>query len=189
MKQVTLKFFIIPNSAWVHDGVSGNGSVSANFDYYNMKQFVNQCDDASRHGIKCDDLNVSDMWAQVWVVDEEGGVDNCGSHGYREGTPLFAVAKRAPFGLPVKFIENFKKDGDTFNTVCEYGRDGERLDEPVEITWVAAQGEFRYRRFGSIADALSRVVETCKAYRDYELTHYFEKLRELISKKQSGGGK
>lgn len=183
MKQVTLKFFIIPNSAWVHDGVSGNCSISANFDYYNMKQFVDQCNAASRHGINCDDLNVSDMWAQVWIVDEEGGVDNCGSHGYGEDSPLFTVAKRAPFGLPVRFIEKFTKDGDTVKTLCKYGRDGDLLDELVEITWVAAQGEFRYRRFGSIADTLSRVVEACKTYRNHELASNFEKLRSEIAKK------
>lgn len=182
MKQVTLKFFIIPNSAWVHDGVSGNSSVSANFDYYTMKQFVNECDAASKHGIDCDKLNVSDMWAQVWIVGPYE--DNCGDHGYREDNPLFAIAEKAPFAFPVKFIENFKKDGDVIKTVCEYGRDGNHLDEPIEITWVAAQNEFRYKMGSGIADALARVTEACKVHRKDDLATIFEKLRKSIAEER-----
>lgn len=182
MKQVTLKFFIVPNSAWVYDGVSGKCSEFANFDYYSMKQFVDHCNAASKHGICCNDLNVSDMWAQVWVVSEEE--DNCFSRGYGKNNPLSAATEGAPFALPVKFIENFKEDGDTFKTRCRYDRDGNSLVEPIEITWVAAQNEFRFKMGSGIAEALARVTEACKVHRKDDLATIFEKLRKTIAEER-----
>ena len=169
MKTMTVELFVVPNPAWSYNGTC-NGPCGFRADEYNISLYSDNVRNAWKVGIgkycnssPIDGTDLSDMWIQVWGVSEFS--EDCGSHGWGIDSPMGEAGHaRMPHALPAKFLHLFQKDGDTVKTLVEYDGRGHSLDEPIEITWVAAQGKYRYSGWGDISEAVRAVESKCKSY-------------------------
>lgn len=169
MKTMTVELFVVPNAAWSFNGVM-NGHCNFHADGYHVSLFADNVRNASKVGIgfarkgsPIHDINMGDMWIQVWGVSEFS--DDCGSHGWGIHSPMGEAGHRKmPNFLPAKFCELFQRDGDEVKTLVEYDARGHLLDEPIEIVWKAAQRKYRYRGWGEFPEAVRDVEDKCRAY-------------------------
>lgn len=169
MKTMTVELFVVPNAAWCFNGAA-NGPCGFRADDYHVGLYSENVAAARKVGIgrycdrsPIDGTNLGDLWIQVWGVSEYS--ENCGSHGWGIHSPMGEAGhRRMPEYLPAKFCELFKKDGDEVVTLVQYDGRGHKLDEDIEIHWVAAQGKYRYRGWGDFSEAVRDVEDKCLAY-------------------------
>lgn len=187
MKTMKVELFVVPNAAWCFNGAA-NGAAGFMPDDYNCQCYVDNVKAARKVGIgryctksPIAGTDMSDKWVQVWGVSEWS--ENCGSHGWGIHSPMGEAGhRRMPEYLPLSFCRLFKKDGDEVKSVVEYDGRGHVLEEPIEITWVAAQGKYRYRNWGDFSEAVNAVDERCMMYADPEVKKAWDAYVEALRK-------
>lgn len=165
VRKVQIKIFVVPNPVMYWDGCSGDGPSGRPHTAYLMGEFVRIVERAEAFGFDMYDydnkvggpVTTSDGWVQVWCHDDNN--DNLTNHGIPEDHPLFTKnrRRRAPGSIPLKFAKMIAEGG--FTTIVDTD-DG----DIVEIEWVPSQEASRYRRYGTMAEAITYAEEKSSKY-------------------------
>ena len=183
MIKKTLNIFVVPNPSVVYDGCSGNGAAFGPTPL-SYRDFGNNLEKCAKFGMDVyfnENIDLSTQWIQVWVHDEEE--DNLTDHGAWPEHWLYQIADRAPDMIPESVARKIASGN--YKSVIRYDRDGRKLAEPIEVTWVPTQETTRYRSWGTFEKAVDYVIRKSKEYEDPEVKAAYEEYKRLLAKANS----